>query len=158
MTRCHFRLAGGPLSMMIYWFSSLLLWLVAVVLPSSSSPGEMTGTNSCSRQRGKIKDRKVHRKTESLLWRAAQVLMLHPWRGAVWTVLLCDISAEDIQVHDQIEIQKRAPQEQHSDQWEAPLWDFNTMFKESSANVCPHNFMTKLAMLADRPKTSTNLQ
>lgn len=27
MTSCHFRLAGGPLSVMIYWFSSLLLWL-----------------------------------------------------------------------------------------------------------------------------------
>lgn len=27
MTRCHFGLAGGPLSMMIYWFFFLLLWL-----------------------------------------------------------------------------------------------------------------------------------
>lgn len=60
MTSCHFSLAGGPLSLMIYWFSSLLLlcplsWLfifllIAVVLPLIIAWRE-GGANSCSQQR-----------------------------------------------------------------------------------------------------------
>lgn len=61
MTSCHFWLAAGPLSVMIYWFSSLLLWLdfsfsasSLLFLPSSSLGGKVEQTAAAA-QEGKIK-------------------------------------------------------------------------------------------------------
>lgn len=58
MTRCHFRLAGGPLSVMIYWFLSPLSWLDDFEVSHSllfhsrcRCLGRMGGDNSCSQQR-----------------------------------------------------------------------------------------------------------
>lgn len=64
MTSCHFWLAGGPLSVMIYWFSSLLLlaWLLVLSLAAVVSPliiaRRKGGANSCSRQSGKNKSKR----------------------------------------------------------------------------------------------------
>lgn len=68
MTSCHFRLAGGLLSVMIYWFSPRLLWLdfsfshSSLLFSPSSSPRVKVGPTAAGSEEVKKKKKKMQRK------------------------------------------------------------------------------------------------
>lgn len=101
MTRSHFRLAGGPLSVMIYWFPSpvlqldfsishsLLLFYRHHRLERRWKDKQLQPAKLFKKQRTKMCG-----KTESHSWLAAESLMLRVWKGTVWKMVfqLCDTS------------------------------------------------------------------
>lgn len=103
MTRSHFRLAGGPLSVMIYWFPSpvlqldfsishsLLLFYRHHRLERRWKDKQLQPAKLFKKQR-----RKMCGKRESHSWLAAESLMLHVWKGTVWKMVfqLCDTSVQ----------------------------------------------------------------
>lgn len=163
MTSCHFRLAGGPLSVMIYWFSSLLLWLdfsfsSSLLLFSPHHRPERRWGEQLQPARSLKKTTKNPKRTRERKeggWMGGKKefstfdCLLHCWFFVVeeepfWkifsaVVFLCDKYTEDIQV----ERFTHGRHKKHTGKKRTNtklLWGINTLFKESLEYIyatCP---------------------